>query len=105
MRPINYLDLHSVAAAISLSETSVQQLVREDAFPKPRKISARRVGWLFCVRCRSRQRVARFQTCCPRRTPVAAPSGSAAPRTSPNARKASAATRAAPCRWRVLLKL
>lgn len=47
MKPIIYLDLQSVAAALSLSETSVQQLVRENAFPKPRKISARRVGWLL----------------------------------------------------------
>lgn len=47
MQTVIYLDLQSVAAAISLSETSVQQLVREDVFPKPRKISARRVGWLL----------------------------------------------------------
>ncbi|WP_296228547.1 helix-turn-helix transcriptional regulator [Ralstonia sp. UBA689] len=47
MKPIIYLDLQSVAAAVSLSETSVQQLVREESFPKPRKISARRVAWLL----------------------------------------------------------
>lgn len=47
MQTVIYLDLQSVAAAVSLSETSVQQLVREDAFPKPRKISSRRVAWLL----------------------------------------------------------
>lgn len=47
MQTVIYLDLQSVAAAVSLSETSVQQLVREDVFPKPRKISSRRVGWLL----------------------------------------------------------
>jgi prophage regulatory protein len=45
MKPI-YLDLESVSAAVSLSETSVQKLVREDKFPKPRAISGRRVAWL-----------------------------------------------------------
>ncbi|WP_316855797.1 helix-turn-helix transcriptional regulator [Ralstonia mannitolilytica] len=47
MKTVIYLDLESVAAAVALSITSVQQLVRENAFPKPRKISARRVGWLL----------------------------------------------------------
>ncbi|MHA6847313.1 helix-turn-helix transcriptional regulator [Ralstonia syzygii] len=47
MKTIIYLDLPSVAAAVSLSETTVQQLVREAQFPKPRAISARRVGWLL----------------------------------------------------------
>jgi prophage regulatory protein len=45
MKPI-YLDLHTVSAAVSLSETSVQKLVREEKFPKPRMLSGRRVAWL-----------------------------------------------------------
>ncbi|NMV36813.1 helix-turn-helix transcriptional regulator [Ralstonia insidiosa] len=47
MKTIIYLDLQSVAAALSLSETTVQQLVREEKFPKPRVISSRRVAWLL----------------------------------------------------------
>ncbi len=46
MKPI-YLDLPDVAAAVSLSVANVQKLVREDAFPKPRMLSSRRVGWLL----------------------------------------------------------
>lgn len=46
IQPI-YLDLPSVAAVISLSEASVQRLVREDQFPKPRMLSGRRVAWLM----------------------------------------------------------
>ncbi|MBT2181004.1 AlpA family phage regulatory protein [Ralstonia pickettii] len=45
MTPI-LLDLSAVAKALSLSETTVQQLVREGGFPKPRRLSSRRVGWL-----------------------------------------------------------
>lgn len=45
MKPF-YLDLPAVSAAVSLSETSVQKLVREEKFPKPRVISGRRVAWL-----------------------------------------------------------
>lgn len=42
-----YLDLPAVAEVLSLSETTVQKLVREDEqFPKPRMLSGRRVGWL-----------------------------------------------------------
>lgn len=47
VKPVIYLDLQSVAAAVALSETTVQQLVREEKFPKPRAISSRRVGWLL----------------------------------------------------------
>ncbi|MCT7309721.1 helix-turn-helix transcriptional regulator [Ralstonia sp. L16] len=46
-KPVIYLDLPSVAAAVALSETTVQQLVREQKFPRPRAISPRRVGWLL----------------------------------------------------------
>lgn len=45
--PIIYLDLPSVSAAISLSVASIQKLVREDRFPKPRMLSGRRVAWLL----------------------------------------------------------
>lgn len=41
-----YLELESVAAFVALSETTVQRLVREEAFPKPRLLSGRRVAWL-----------------------------------------------------------
>lgn len=42
-----YVDLPTVADIVSLSVTNVQKLVREDAFPKPRVLSSRRVGWLL----------------------------------------------------------
>ncbi|KAA1004844.1 AlpA family phage regulatory protein [Paraburkholderia panacisoli] len=38
--------LKEVAEALSLSPTTVQKLVREKAFPEPRLLSGRRVGWL-----------------------------------------------------------
>lgn len=44
--PVIYVDLPTVAAIVSLSEASVQKLVREDAFPRPRQLSGRRVAWL-----------------------------------------------------------
>lgn len=46
MQPRYYLDLPGVAVAVSLSESTVQKLVRDGAFPKPRKISGNRVAWL-----------------------------------------------------------
>ena len=45
MKPV-YLDLASTCGALSLSEATLQKLVREDAFPRPRLLSGRRVGWL-----------------------------------------------------------
>lgn len=45
MRPI-YVDLPTAASIVSLSETSLQKLVREEKFPKPRAVSSRRVAWL-----------------------------------------------------------
>ena len=42
-----YVDLPTVAALVSLSEASIQNLVREDSFPKSRLLSGRRVGWLL----------------------------------------------------------
>jgi len=41
------LDLPSTAATLSLSETTVQDLVRRGEFPRPRQMSGRRVGWLL----------------------------------------------------------
>lgn len=41
-----YADLQTVSAMLSVSESTVQKLVRETDFPKPRKISSNRVGWL-----------------------------------------------------------
>ncbi|WP_081076467.1 MULTISPECIES: helix-turn-helix transcriptional regulator [Burkholderia] len=38
--------LKEVAVALSLSPATVQKLVREKAFPEPRLLSGRRVGWL-----------------------------------------------------------
>lgn len=45
IKPI-YLDLERTCSFVSLGESTVQELVREDKFPKPRKLSGRRVGWL-----------------------------------------------------------
>ena len=42
-----YADLPTVAAIVSLSEASVQKLVREEGFPRPRQLSGRRVAWLL----------------------------------------------------------
>lgn len=41
------LDLQTVAQVVALSESTVQELVRQDDFPKPRQMSGRRVGWLL----------------------------------------------------------
>lgn len=46
IKPV-YLDLPGVCAFLSLSESTVQKLIREDpTFPKPRQLSGRRVAWL-----------------------------------------------------------
>ena len=45
MKPI-YLELEAVAGAVALAATTIQRLVREGHFPKPRQLSGRRVGWL-----------------------------------------------------------
>jgi prophage regulatory protein len=42
-----YLDQAGVAAATSLSESTIEKLVREEAFPRPRLLSGRRVAWLY----------------------------------------------------------
>ncbi len=41
-----FLDLPATAEAVSLSESTVQELVRQGQFPAPRQLSGRRVGWL-----------------------------------------------------------
>lgn len=45
-RPI-YLDKPAVAECVALSETTIEKLVRQDEFPKPRVLSGRRVAWLL----------------------------------------------------------
>lgn len=45
VKPV-YLDLAGACSFVALGETTVQKLVREDKFPKPRELSGRRVGWL-----------------------------------------------------------
>jgi predicted DNA-binding transcriptional regulator AlpA len=44
--PHRFYDLPTVAHVVSLSTGNVQALVRAGDFPKPRALSARRVGWL-----------------------------------------------------------
>jgi prophage regulatory protein len=44
-RPI-YLDKLAVAEFVALSATTIERLVRENEFPKPRVLSGRRVAWL-----------------------------------------------------------
>lgn len=41
-----YVDLPAVAELVSLGETTIQGMVRNDEFPKSRLISGRRVAWL-----------------------------------------------------------
>ena len=41
-----YLDFESVAKFVALSESTVQKMIREAEFPKPRLLSGRRVAWL-----------------------------------------------------------
>lgn len=41
-----YLDKPAVCAFLSLKESTIDELVRQEHFPKQRKLSAKRVGWL-----------------------------------------------------------
>lgn len=41
-----YLDLPAACSFVSLRESTLQKLVRENQFPKPRMLSDKRVGWL-----------------------------------------------------------
>jgi len=42
-----FIELPVVSKIVSLGESTVQKLVREEQFPKPRQTSDRRVGWLL----------------------------------------------------------
>ena len=44
-RPL-YLDKPAVAQFVALSESTIEKLVRENEFPKPRQLSGKRVAWL-----------------------------------------------------------
>lgn len=45
MKPA-YLDMPGACTFAAISETTLQKLVREEQFPRPRVLSGRRVGWL-----------------------------------------------------------
>lgn len=40
-----YLDRDQAAAYVSLSNTTMDDLIKAGAFPKPRQLSPKRVGW------------------------------------------------------------
>ncbi|NML24293.1 helix-turn-helix transcriptional regulator [Zoogloea dura] len=42
-----YVTLEEAAEIVSLSASTVQELVRKKDFPAPRMLSGRRVGWLL----------------------------------------------------------
>lgn len=42
-----YVDLPEVASLVTLATATIQRLVRENGFPRPRQLSANRVGWLL----------------------------------------------------------
>ena len=42
-----YVDLPEVAGLLTLATATIQKLVREDSFSKPRQLSGRRIGWLL----------------------------------------------------------
>lgn len=46
MKPI-YVDLPSVANLVTLATATIQRMVRDGMFPKPRQLSANRVAWLL----------------------------------------------------------
>lgn len=46
MKPI-YVDLPSVASLVTLATATIQRMVRDGMFPKPRQLSANRVAWLL----------------------------------------------------------
>lgn len=41
------IDLDTAADLLTLSKSTLESLIRQDQFPKPRQLSARRVGWLL----------------------------------------------------------
>lgn len=46
MKPI-YVDLPGVTSLVTLATATIQRMVREGVFPKPRQLSANRVAWLL----------------------------------------------------------
>jgi prophage regulatory protein len=46
LKPI-YIDLPDLPSIVTLGETTIQKMVREGTFPKPRQLSGRRVAWLL----------------------------------------------------------
>ncbi|WUR11932.1 AlpA family phage regulatory protein [[Empedobacter] haloabium] len=46
MKPI-YVELEDVASLVTLAATTIQRLVRENEFPRPRQLSGRQVTWLL----------------------------------------------------------
>ena len=46
IKPI-LVDLATVSQVVALSQSTVQALVRDSDFPKPRQMSGRRVAWLL----------------------------------------------------------
>ena len=45
IKPV-YIDREATAMAISVSVDTIERLVQKGAFPKPRQITEKRVGWL-----------------------------------------------------------
>lgn len=45
LKPI-YVDIDTVATMVALSSSTIQSMVRQGDFPKPRQLSGRRVGWM-----------------------------------------------------------
>jgi prophage regulatory protein len=41
-----FVDKQEAARILSLSESTFEELIRKNEFPKPRLLSSRRVGWL-----------------------------------------------------------
>ncbi|WP_296948443.1 AlpA family transcriptional regulator [uncultured Massilia sp.] len=46
LKPL-YLELDAVSFIVGLAIATIQRLVRDGSFPKPRQLSNRRVAWLF----------------------------------------------------------
>jgi prophage regulatory protein len=42
-----YVDLPEVADLVTLGVATIQRMVRENQFPRPRQLSRNRVGWLL----------------------------------------------------------
>lgn len=44
-QPVRFMGIEEVARLMSLSKRTLQRLVREDAFPHPRRLGANRIAW------------------------------------------------------------